>query len=239
MKDDRFKVNMINLTNFYWAKNVSSYFEGLYKDKDDCDMYLCGDDKVLISAHKIVLKVGSSFFRDILSNTNSFVTVPVFYIRGADKTSLLKILEFLYIGQARVDQNKLEDFMKISADLSIFGLSQSANKKDGLKEKDDSDSDQIYSNLVSEESEHYMNMTGASKYEDDDDRDDHHLYASLDDNDTKPENVDQHPKSLNEDDNLNCPLCDKTFKSKQSLKMHRYRLHTKEKLLQQSLIALT
>ena len=125
---------MINLTNFYWAKNVSSYFEGLYKNKDDCDMYLCGDDKVLISAHKIVLKVGSIFFREIISNTNSMATVPVFYIRGADKTGLLKILEFLYTGQTKVEQNKLEEFMKITTDLSINGLSQSVDKEVKRKE---------------------------------------------------------------------------------------------------------
>ena len=113
---------MININNFYWARNVTSYFEGLYKNKDDCDMFLCGDDKVLISAHKIVLKVGSNFFGEILSNTNSFGTVPIFYIRGADKAAILKILEFLYTGQTRVDQNKLEEFMKISNDFSIASM---------------------------------------------------------------------------------------------------------------------
>ena len=234
---------MINITNFYWTRNVSSYFEGLYTNKDDCDMYLCGDDKVLISAHKIVLKVGSNFFKEILLNMNSFGTVPIFYIRGADKAAILKILEFLYTGQAKVDQNKLEEFMKISNDFSINGLSQS-EEKEVHGEKDE----QIYSNLNlaleadESESDRYMNMTGLSSIEDDKDHDDkYHHYASLNDIYTKPQpgSETQTPKCLSDDGEITCPLCEKKFRSKQSFKIHRYRFHTKDKLLQQSLIALT
>ena len=236
--ESRWETRMINLTNFYWAKNVSSYFEGLYKNKEDCDVYLWGDDKVLISAHKIVLKVGSSFFREIISQTHSFATVPVFYVRGADKTSLLKLLEFLYTGQTKVEQNKLEEFMKISNDFSINGLSQS-EEKDLQKEKNE----QIYSNLTlgAEGSDQYMNMTGLSN-DDDKEHDATHHYASLEDIYTNPQpgSEAETPKCLSDDGiKISCPLCEKTFRSKQSFKVHRYRFHTKEKLLQQSLIAIT
>ena len=105
-----------------------------------------------------------------------------------------------------------------------------------LKEKND----QIYSNLA-EGSEHYMNMTGLSSNEDDKEQDDEHHYASLDDIYSKPQpgRETEIPKYLSDDGQINCPLCDKTFRSKQSFKIHRYRFHTKEKFLQQSLIALT
>ena len=237
---------MINITNFYWARNVTSYFEGLYKNKDDCDMFLCGDDKVLISAHKIVLKVGSNFFGEILSNTNSFGTVPIFYIRGADKAAILKILEFLYTGQTRVDQNKLEEFMKISNDFSINGLSQSEEKEKEVHRESREKDEQIYSNLnlavEEQDSEQYMNMTGLSSNEDDKERNEnYHHYASLNDIHTTPQSGSETetPKCLSDDGEITCPLCEKKFRSKQSFKIHRYRFHTKDNLLQQSLIALT
>ena len=114
----------------------------------------------------------------------------------------------------------------------------------GSREKDE----QIYSNLnlaleaEESESDRYMNMTGLSSIEDDKDHDDkYHHYASLNDIYTKPQSGSetQTPKCLSDDGGLTCPLCEKKFRSKQSFKIHRYRFHTKDKLLQQSLIALT
>ena len=36
-----------------------------------------------------------------------------------------------------------------------------------------------------------------------------------------------------------CSYCGKTFKNKNSLKMHKYKIHTSDKILQRSLIAMT
>ena len=112
-------------------------------------------------------------------------------------------------------------------------------EKDLQKEKNE----QIYSNLTlgAEGSDQYMNMTGLSN-DDDKEHDATHHYASLEDIYTNPQpgSEAETPKCLSDDGiNISCPLCEKTFGSKQSFKIHRYRFHTKEKLLQQSLIAIT
>ena len=41
------------------------------------------------------------------------------------------------------------------------------------------------------------------------------------------------------DENIICDLCEKKFKNKKSFKIHCYKFHTHDKLLQKSLIAMT
>ena len=81
---------------FYEALNVSSYFEGLYKNKDHCDVYLCGD-KVLISAYMVTRSSSrlDAYFSAILSPTPTVWTqfpVAIFMLRTRlNKTSVKSV----------------------------------------------------------------------------------------------------------------------------------------------------
>jgi len=110
MKIDDFDTNFISLLS-------------LLKDSEDLfDVTLVSDDEIPIQAHKVVLSVSSPFFRNVLKfNKNPS---PLLYIRGVTNTVLGNVVEFLYKGEATVAENDLDDFLKLSKDLKLTGLSE-------------------------------------------------------------------------------------------------------------------
>ena len=243
---------MISLSNFQWRQNIANYFETLKTDEVH-DVTLITDDNKIVSCHKIVLQIGSLFFRNIFKlqqmNNN-----PIVYLRGLDIAYLENILEFLYTGQVKVPRIILENFIKVANDLQIIGL---------FTEKElcpsQSNSLQDSSSNTSKKCEAlYMNMSGISSLVDsavavetekddttendssgvyeqlEDIRSSDNIYSSVE-NDNGTDKCDD-SKQLQD---LTCELCAKSFKNKQHFKLHYYKMHTGDKFLQKSLIALT
>ena len=46
------------------------------------------------------------------------------YLRGIKYLDLKEILDFVYVGQASLDQNRVNEFLKVATDLEIQGLKQ-------------------------------------------------------------------------------------------------------------------
>ena len=91
---------MINLCNYQWNQNVSNYLKNLQSESKP-DVSLIGDDLKGIDTHKIVLEIGSIFFRNLLrqnQNNSKCSSNTIFYIRGVDSVCILNILQFLYTG---------------------------------------------------------------------------------------------------------------------------------------------
>ena len=255
---------MFNLTNQHWTSNIQTYFAELQNTEADYqfDVTLISDDKQMLKAHKFVLCAGSLFFREMFkfSNHNSS---PLLYIRGASESTLRNILHYLYHGEVNIDQVQLEDFVKVSNDLEIIGMGPLSSEP--TKEKDCfqlSDGDcvvyseiskavprtyenmdkSMISRVVEEKLDVKMNARSRSYLSMD------HIYTDIDKQDTWAEESDrslsakadaEEIQSNLSEGRVECNLCNKTFKNKNSLKVHKYRYHTGEKILQESLIIMT
>ena len=84
--------------------NVSASFGELREDRDLYDVTLACEDGKEVEAHKVVLASSSPFFMELLKKNKH--PHPLIYMRGLKFEDLLAILDFLYLGQANISQER-------------------------------------------------------------------------------------------------------------------------------------
>ena len=101
-------------------------FGELRIDTDFTDVTLACEDHS-IKAHKVVLSTCSPFFKKLLK-THSHPQ-PLIYMKGVKASSLTAIIDFLYLGEANVYQEELEDFLAQAEELQLQGLDGKSEKE--------------------------------------------------------------------------------------------------------------
>ena len=112
--------------------NLSSAFCGLRNDQDFADMTLVSEDGVHIETHKVVLASTSPFFMEMLKRNKH--PHPMIYMRGLKADELVAMIDFLYYGEANVNQESLDVFLALAEELKLKGLTGSS-REDGLRNK--------------------------------------------------------------------------------------------------------
>ena len=105
--------------------NITSSFGELREDKDLTDVTLACEDGKQVEAHKVILAASSPFFKDILKRNKH--PHPLIYMRGLKSEDLLAIIDFLYLGEANVDQENLDSFLALAEELRLKGLTGTDN----------------------------------------------------------------------------------------------------------------
>ena len=82
--------------------NVNSAFGNLREDKDFSDVTLACEDGQQVAAHKVILASSSPFFQRLLKQNKH--PHPMIYMRGIKSDDLSAIVDFLYLGKAKVYQ---------------------------------------------------------------------------------------------------------------------------------------
>ena len=109
-----------------FENNISLAFRELREDKDFFDITLACDDEQ-IQAHKVILSACSPFFRTILrKNPHQH---PLLYLKGIKFRDIESILQFMYHGEVNVAQEDLNNFLSVSEELRIKGLTQGQEEK--------------------------------------------------------------------------------------------------------------
>ena len=112
---------------------VSQSFRVLRREEDFYDVTLVSDDQTQISAHKLVLSASSDFFRNILrKNKHSH---PLIYLSGVKAQNLQCILDYIYLGEVKVFQGQLDEFLESAHKLNIRGLATVQTEDTGVKEE--------------------------------------------------------------------------------------------------------
>ena len=118
----------------------SDAFKTLRLDTDFLDVTLACTDGQQFKAHKVVLSSFSSVFQTILKgNPHSH---PLIYLMDITKNDIENILDFLYLGEAKVAKSDVERFMAVAEKLKINGLVQHKDTSSICKEVE------IYENTV-------------------------------------------------------------------------------------------
>ena len=105
-----------------------------YKDLRNDTMFtdvtlVCNDDKQ-IQAHKVILSSFSSLFKRMFSNNPH--PQPLVFLKGVEIDDINAILDFIYQGEASVEQDNFNTFLETATDLEIEELSsfsEAANSK--------------------------------------------------------------------------------------------------------------
>ena len=105
--------------------NAINAFGSLRDDNDFADVTLACEDGKQVEAHKVILAASSPFFKEILKRNKH--PHPLIYMRGLKSEDLLAIIDFLYLGEANVLQEKSNSFLALAGELQLKGLTGTDN----------------------------------------------------------------------------------------------------------------
>ena len=139
--------------------NVSKSF-GLFRSEEYLhDVRLMTEDFYEISAHRLVLAACSEYFRNIFKNSKKQDTLIC--LDGITNEDLKNVLDYIYVGEAQVYQDKLDRFLAVAEKFKLEGLlsqkeenefaEHSSSQKNLFKnENEESKMDQIIVNDTSD-----------------------------------------------------------------------------------------
>ena len=111
-----------------FQENLNSAFGVLRNDKEFSDVTLACEDGTQVETHKVILASSSPFFMEILKKNRH--PHPLIYMRGIKAENLVAIVDFLYFGEANVDQEHLNDFLALAEELRLKGLTGSTESNE-------------------------------------------------------------------------------------------------------------
>ena len=116
MMNERASISFNNFETF-----SGSILKGCLNQHDFADVTLVSDDEEQFKVHKVILSAFSSFFRRVLLNNPH--SHPLLYLRGVKQTDLECLINFMYLGQAQILHQDLDQFLKLAQELEIAGIS--------------------------------------------------------------------------------------------------------------------
>merc|ERR1712204_30981 len=101
---------------------LSSTLDELYQSKNFADVTLVSDDQIHTKAHKSILSASSPVLKNLLiTNPNSH---PILYLRGIEWQELVSLLQFVYLGEVSLCQDRLKKFFDSAKDLKITEIGE-------------------------------------------------------------------------------------------------------------------
>ena len=97
------------------------------------DVTLVTDDKQQIRVHRNILSGCSPVIKSILQIDNNN-TNPVIYLRGIQHSEMESIMQFIYLGEAKFNEERMSEFLTVSKNLQIKYLSTGIEMNDPSKE---------------------------------------------------------------------------------------------------------
>ena len=118
-----------------FQENLNSALGDLRNDQDFADVTLACEDGTQIQVHKVILASSSPFFKEMLKRNKH--PHPLIYMRGLKAQDLVAMVDFLYFGEANVNEESLDVFLGLAEELKLKGLtgSSSQHNTEGLKTK--------------------------------------------------------------------------------------------------------
>ena len=92
------------------------------KATDFSDITLACEDGRQIYAHRIILASSSSFFQKVL--TKVMHSHPLIFLKGVTHSHLSAIMDFIYLGQAEIQEKDVDAFVEVATDLGIKGITE-------------------------------------------------------------------------------------------------------------------
>ena len=111
-----------------FQSNVTRSFCRLRNEDDFCDVTLVSDDKVQVSAHRVVLSTCSEYFKTILKQNKH--QHPLLCLEGIDSNEMKNVLDYIYNGEIQIHQEDLDRFLHVAQRLQLEGLITEDGKQD-------------------------------------------------------------------------------------------------------------
>ena len=106
-----------------FQSNVSKSFGLLRVEQYLHDVTLVADDKMQISAHRLVLSACSNYFKEVFKNNAQF-SHPLLCLNGIGSEDLTNMLDYIYNGQVSIHPERLDRFLEVAQRFKLEGLLQ-------------------------------------------------------------------------------------------------------------------
>ena len=125
-----------NLNWHTYSDHLRNILKEMRFDDSFADVTLVTDDKKQIKAHRNILSACSSVFKEILQiNTNN--NHPVIYLRGIQYSEMESILQFIYLGEAKFYEGRMNEFLTVAKSLDIRELAKGIEDGDSAAVNED------------------------------------------------------------------------------------------------------
>ena len=101
--------------------NVTKKFSVLRNEDEFSDVTLVSSDKRQVSAHKVVLSSSSDYFKTILQSNNKSKDI-ILCLENISHEELNNMLDYVYNGQVNIEQDQLDRFLIIAQRFQLEGL---------------------------------------------------------------------------------------------------------------------
>ena len=112
MEGDKFSIGWSTFHNHLYETS-----NDLYHHKNFTDVTLVSDDLVIMQAHRFVLSSSSAIFQKLLSIDSG--PKPILFLKGVTSQELESILQFVYLGETRIDTDRINSFLVSAKNLAI------------------------------------------------------------------------------------------------------------------------
>ena len=103
-----------------YSDHLKSMMTELMMSEDFSDVTLVTEDKKQIKANINILSACSSIFRDTLKKEKNLTTIM--YLRGIQYSEIESILQYIYLGEATLYEERMDEFLAVAKSLEIKGL---------------------------------------------------------------------------------------------------------------------
>ena len=112
-----------NLRWHTYSDHLRDMMRQMMESDEFTDVTLVTDDKKVFKAHRSVLSACSPVFKNILriQNENNH---SVIYLRGIEFTEIEGIMQFIYLGEAKFQEKRINEFILAAKNLEIIQLSE-------------------------------------------------------------------------------------------------------------------
>ena len=110
----------VKLTWQTYSDHLRLMLHDMMKADDLTDVTLVSDDKQQFRAHKVVLSACSPVFKSIIDNLPQ--NNSVIYLRGILHPEMESILKYIYLGEVKIYQKRMNEFLEIARNLEIKTL---------------------------------------------------------------------------------------------------------------------
>ena len=140
-----------SLTWKTYTEHLKKMLSGMLNSDEYSDVTLVCEDKKQLRAHKNILAACSPLFHSLLQLDKGCSSIV--YLRGVFHSEMESLLNFIYLGEATFNEERLNDFLSVAKSLEIKGLisEEEMNTQDNAKNGDEVIPIDEIDNLLSED----------------------------------------------------------------------------------------
>ena len=220
-----------NITWNTFSEHLRNMFNDIMKSNKHHDVTLVCDDLKEIKAHKIVLSASSPVLKEIIdhaSASNNGQSVVV-YLKGIQKQEMESIIKFMYLGEARFSQSRINDFLEASKSLQVKEISENVE----IRETEEEEIGEPLGNVQEDDSYNRSNLSsGNDQIQKNTEQtqpvrtNDGKYYCEKCEYQTQNRtHLITHIQGVHDGVKYDCKYCDKQFSDKSNLKKHSQSQH--------------